>query len=460
VHKKNQKGQEANASNIALATKPVINDDNSFISDGEMMAEVCCFEQLDTDLMEMTVVDSTATGTSASHNSSQVQIDLDKSVLDKSVTHHLNELTLDAFQQEVATNFLRNEFIDVFTQYCDDSCSSGVSDIKLKRLKQNPVKATIYYLSYHWYHLAEKTNALWKVLFDSGSDKTIVKRLSLPLGIETSIGKKRKILGVNASSTIDQDVLLKDITLPEFSSLLHIPGPICAIIMDTDTQYDLIIGMDIMQVIGLDFHNLSKTIVWNDHRVPSKPHDYFDDAQLHDLLAIAMHDDSFDSIKDFFPATETCLLGGYKSKTIHSSLYEPVSVQDVAQQQRHLSDAQQSDLVCALSQYKKLFSGQFGCYPHRKVHLELKADATPSQSCPYPVPKHHETVFKEELNQLCEIGVLSRCSASTWLSPLYIIPKTDDRVQWISDFRKLNEHIRRKVYHLPKISNILKRRNG
>jgi hypothetical protein len=38
--------------------------------------------------------------------------------------------------------------------------------------------------------------------------------------------------------------------------------------------------------------------------------------------------------------------------------------------------------------------------------------------------------------------------------------KKDGRVQWISDFRKLNEHIRRKVYHLPIISDIFKRRNG
>jgi hypothetical protein len=99
VHKKKEKGQEANVSNIALATnKCVINDDHSFISDGEMMAEVCCFEQLDTNLMETTTVDSTETGTSASHNLSQVHIDLDKSV-----THHLNELTLDAFQHKAAT---------------------------------------------------------------------------------------------------------------------------------------------------------------------------------------------------------------------------------------------------------------------------------------------------------------------------------------------------------------------
>jgi hypothetical protein len=108
VHKKKEKGQEANVSNIALATERVINNDNSLISDGEMMAVVCCFEQLDADLMETTAVDLTATGTSSSHNSSQVHIDLDESV-----THHLNELTLDAFQHEMATNCLSNEFIDV-----------------------------------------------------------------------------------------------------------------------------------------------------------------------------------------------------------------------------------------------------------------------------------------------------------------------------------------------------------
>jgi hypothetical protein len=101
VHKKKEKVQEANAADIALAAERVINDDESFISDSELM-EVCCFEQLDTDLMEATATDSTATGMSA---------------FNESVTHHLNELTLDAFQHEVATNILSTEFIDVFTRY-------------------------------------------------------------------------------------------------------------------------------------------------------------------------------------------------------------------------------------------------------------------------------------------------------------------------------------------------------
>jgi Reverse transcriptase (RNA-dependent DNA polymerase) len=61
---------------------------------------------------------------------------------------------------------------------------------------------------------------------------------------------------------------------------------------------------------------------------------------------------------------------------------------------------------------------------------------------------------------LCEIGVLSRCGASQWLSPSFIIPKKDGRVRWISDFCKLNKQILHKVYHLPKIQDILNRRSG
>jgi hypothetical protein len=107
-----------------------------------------------------------------------------------------------------------------------------------------------------------------KILFDSWSDNT---RSSLPQRIETSTGKKQKVSGMNAGSIIDQDMLLKDITLAEFSLSQHIPGPILAIVMDMEAQYDMIIGMDVMQVIGLDLHSLSEMIVWNGNHVPFKP---------------------------------------------------------------------------------------------------------------------------------------------------------------------------------------------
>jgi hypothetical protein len=58
----------------------------------------------------------------------------------------------------------------------------------------------------------------------------------LPQGIEPSTGKKQKVSGVNASSVIDQNILLTDITLPEFLSSQRIPGPIRALIMPIDAK--------------------------------------------------------------------------------------------------------------------------------------------------------------------------------------------------------------------------------
>jgi hypothetical protein len=123
--------------------------------------------------------------------------------------------------------------------------------------------------------------------------------------------------------------------------------------------------------------------------------------------------------------------------------------------QTHLPGNKQSELEQILLLYPKLFSGKLGCYPHRKVYIDLKPDAIPCRCRPYPVPQHYEQVFKEELAQLFEIGVLERCGASQWLSPSFIIPKKDGIVRWISDFRKLNKQILQKVYNLPKIQDIL-----
>jgi hypothetical protein len=171
--------------------------------------------------------------------------------LDESVTHHLDEILLTADQQDTNRQVLSNEFLNVFTHYIDELYSTGDSDVKLNISKHEIQSSRLRSSSIAIVGSIQQTkvNILLKVLFDSGSDKTIFKKSSLPQDIEPSTGKKRKVSGMNASSVIDQYVMLKDITLPEFSSSQRIPGPIRALIMPMDAQYDLIIGMDVMQVI-------------------------------------------------------------------------------------------------------------------------------------------------------------------------------------------------------------------
>jgi hypothetical protein len=50
---------------------------------------------------------------------------------------------------------------------------------------------------------------------------------------------------------------------------------------------------------------------------------------------------------------------------------------------------------------------------------------------------------------------LRRCSDSEWGAPIFIIPKKNGTVRFISDFRKLNTELKRKPYPIPKISQML-----
>ena len=82
--------------------------------------------------------------------------------------------------------------------------------------------------------------------------------------------------------------------------------------------------------------------------------------------------------------------------------YERVDTDTVAEQQHHLTRSQRRDLAKLLKKFPKLFSGDLGVYPHKKMHLELQDNVTPVHAKPYPVPHIHYDTFKKEVFHLVE----------------------------------------------------------
>ena len=66
----------------------------------------------------------------------------------------------------------------------------------------------------------------------------------------------------------------------------------------------------------------------------------------------------------------------------------------------------------------------------------------------------------KEVQRQCELGVLEWQPSSEWASPSFIIPKKNQTVRSVSDFREVNKRIVRKPFPIPKITTVLQELEG
>ena len=169
-------------------------------------------------------------------------------------------------------------------------------------------------------------------------------------------------------------------------------------------------------------------------------------------ISMKTHDsDSFDNYWDE--------IDSFASQILQAN-YKPADTDKLAREQKHLTKNQQEDLAKLLREFSKLFSGELGKYQGQKVHLEVEKHAKPKHARPYSVPHTQMNLFKQELMRLVDIGVLRPIGATEWASPTFIRPKKDNTVRWLTDFRELNKVLKRRVYPLPNIQEVLTKRSG
>ena len=153
--------------------------------------------------------------------------------------------------------------------------------------------------------------------------------------------------------------------------------------------------------------------------------------------------------------TVTCLL------PILDAKYEKLDSEAIVSTHcAHLTLGQQEELQALLRKHAKLFDGMLGRYPGEPMHIELEEGAQPVYRRPYPVPGVHIETFRQELEHLVHIGLLTPTRDPKWGLPMFIIHKKDSRVRWVSDMRELNKVIKRTQYTLPIINDVLHKRRG
>ena len=297
-----------------------------------------------------------------------------------------------------------------------------------------------------------QSRRMLKVLFDSGSTRTLINRDCLPANVQTKSLEESKTFKTLAGELKTTEVVtMRDIKLPEFSRNRTIDSQ-KALVFNSPCRYDVILGADFLTKTGINLNYAEGELQWYHVNVPMKdPLALTKDDYLAMIDVHLIEED--DEVHDEWFET-------YVVAPIKDAKYEAVDVDDVVQQQTHLTDEQRNDLNQLLKKYTRLFSGKLGLYPHRKVHIDLIEGAEAKHCKPYPVPHVHYETFKKELEHLVRLGVLIRQGTSEWASPSFIIPKKDGTVRWVSDLRQLNKVIKRKVYPLPVITDILKRRTG
>jgi hypothetical protein len=293
-----------------------------------------------------------------------------------------------------------------------------------------------------------------KTLFDPGSDKTFLNRRILPRGVNGDTVDTSAVNALDGADETNQKVVLEGLTAPGFSATQRTDKKAAAHVFNQpDSPYDLVLGLDLLVPLGIDASCLTQTMTWLGDSVSWKPKSCFDDSNLADPV-------SYETCCLFVNSTSDDLDERIESRLtavdVKGSKHEKVNADCAAKQQTHLTPEQQIDLAEILKDCTPLFTGELGCHPGHKVHLELNADAKPIHTRPHPVPANNEAVFQAEIERLVQTGALSRAGPSEWSSPTFMVPKKDGiRAQWVSDFCALNEVIKREVCTSPRAQDML-----
>jgi hypothetical protein len=213
-------------------------------------------------------------------------------------------------------------------------------------------------------------------------------------------------------------------------------------------KYDFILCHDLLQEIGLDIHYSTSQFAWDNIIVDMVPFRYWTKKKIENtaktwnvkrLESQTMHATAANELR----VTE-----------IKPTEYKPINIKEIVQKQTHLAPAECNQLQTMLLDFQDLFKGQRGNYNGEPIRLELLPGSKPFYAKPFSIPKAYQQVTRDEIARLESISLLTKVTAAEWAAPTFIIPKKNQTVRVITDFRGLNKCLKQNPFHMPKIPDI------
>ena len=289
-----------------------------------------------------------------------------------------------------------------------------------------------------------------KVLLDSGTSDTIISGHLIPKVRRRRKSKATKwdTRGGNFTTSAKANVKFKMPELDKSKNVtwsMHVDDT-----PNTSKRYDMILGRDLLQELSLD-------ILFSECEIRGGENGPYQDCscEMKDYSEIAEQENNMTTYDNERYDSSIAKEASDRATRITAADYKKADLEKVVADCKHLNKNEKKSLYKLLKRYEFLFDGTLGTWHSKPVDIELKEGATPYYARPFPAPRAHEKVFREEIERLVKIGVLRRCNNSEWGAPCFIQAKKNGTVRFLTDFRELNKRIKRKPYPIPNIQDML-----
>ena len=213
--------------------------------------------------------------------------------------------------------------------------------------------------------------------------------------------------------------IVNALKLPQFSTHRTFSSNFHMFEKKQDGRYDLILGRDILQSIGLDILNSDKKFEWNGILVDMVPrgqmvqgvessHQKLQGESGAKGIAYRVKDNLTVKVNPYSPGIKE----NYVQSKILDANYEKIPLEDVVAEQSHLSEKERQLLLSQLRKNISVLECKRGKWIGKNVSFKLKQGTLSHCAKPYRIPQSLKGTLKKEIDRLVKEGVLSPVESS------------------------------------------------